>query len=367
MHVCVRGTGKISRCFSEAVEKALDIHISYYVDVDEQIIGKEVRKGVICKRVGRVNIDKIACIVLIGGEVQNKICEEMTEMGYAPVFSWKELCNSEYIEAILRNITYNNCYPLFERRANEFERIKASKSIENLAKKRIVVYTCIIGDYDSFVEPEYVSDECDYFLISDKKPSSNTIYKWIDAEEVIPKEIRDNSRRNRYCKINPHILFSDYEYSIYHDGSFVARGNLGKLLDCIGTSGIALCKHPNEPANVFEEAAIVLACKKDNADTVLSQMERYINENIPLQNQLYAGGLLVRRHNKKRCRLIMQEWWKEVFVHSYRDQLSLPYVLWKNGIAREEVGIIEGNIYNLDMFEYVGHHSSGCYNKLSTT
>jgi hypothetical protein len=33
----------------------------------------------------------------------------------------------------------------------------------------------------------------------------------------------------------------------------------------------------------------------------------------------------------------MEEWWKEFIEYSKRDQISLPYVLWKNGIKINDV------------------------------
>lgn len=32
--------------------------------------------------------------------------------------------------------------------------------------------------------------------------------------------------------------------------------------------------------------------------------------------------------------------WMEVYVHSYRDQLSFTYSLWKNGLTADEVGAL---------------------------
>lgn len=38
----------------------------------------------------------------------------------------------------------------------------------------------------------------------------------------------------------------------------------------------------------------------------------------------------------------MEEWWNEMEKYSKRDQLSLPYIIWKNGYSFEDVGIIDG-------------------------
>ena len=37
----------------------------------------------------------------------------------------------------------------------------------------------------------------------------------------------------------------------------------------------------------------------------------------------------------------MDEWWEQIEMYSRRDQLSLPYVIWKNGFEYQDVGIID--------------------------
>ena len=36
----------------------------------------------------------------------------------------------------------------------------------------------------------------------------------------------------------------------------------------------------------------------------------------------------------------MEDWWKEIEKYSNRDQVSLPYVLWKNGYQIGDVGTL---------------------------
>jgi hypothetical protein len=39
----------------------------------------------------------------------------------------------------------------------------------------------------------------------------------------------------------------------------------------------------------------------------------------------------------------MEEWWKEIEKFSYRDQISFPYVCWKNDFKPD---ICDQDIYN---------------------
>ena len=42
----------------------------------------------------------------------------------------------------------------------------------------------------------------------------------------------------------------------------------------------------------------------------------------------------------------MNKWWRE-FLHykSYRDQLSLPYVMWRFGLKYTDIGLLGENIF----------------------
>ena len=50
-------------------------------------------------------------------------------------------------------------------------------------------------------------------------------------------------------------------------------------------------------------------------------------------NQLFETGILMRR-NCDSIKRLNELWWKELDTGSVRDQLSFPYVLWKNPDVR---------------------------------
>ena len=85
------------------------------------------------------------------------------------------------------------------------------KEIEvlNPENKKIAVYTCITGNYEEILEPEVVSDQCDYFVISDEKPKNTKIYRWIATKDVVPDWVS-----SLYASICHLIRFSS---SKWHD------------------------------------------------------------------------------------------------------------------------------------------------------
>lgn len=76
----------------------------------------------------------------------------------------------------------------------------------------------------------------------------------------------------------------------------------------------------------------------DDKETILKQMNRYIQEGFPRDFGSAANGAIVREHADPVCIRIMETWWQEVRNGSRRDQLSFWYSVWKNGYIPQDVG-----------------------------
>ena len=102
-----------------------------------------------------------------------------------------------------------------------YEKVEIEKSCvkENyFSSERIAIYTCITGGYDSVIEPLFIPDNCDYYLVTDreKKLPANSAWKQIVIDRSLPQlQNLDNAGLNRYYKMHPDVLFEDYNYSIY--------------------------------------------------------------------------------------------------------------------------------------------------------
>ena len=61
-----------------------------------------------------------------------------------------------------------------------YEKVEIEKSCvkENyFSSERIAIYTCITGGYDSVIEPLFIPDNCDYYLVTDREkklPANST-------------------------------------------------------------------------------------------------------------------------------------------------------------------------------------------------
>lgn len=212
---------------------------------------------------------------------------------------------------------------------NPSEWLEANKKYWTNEKNKKVVYTCITGGYDSLVDPKVISPGFDYVCFTDNKDlKSNT---WII--KPLPKETEEltSVKKQRYVKINPHLLLKEYDFSIWVDGNIDLKGDLNSFVRKYMTSDVSVYvpAHPSRQC-IYDEERVVIAMRKDTKDKTGPQIERYKKEGFPKKYGLLQSNILLRKHNKPDCIKLMEEWFKEVKDGSHRDQLSFNYASWKH-------------------------------------
>ena len=208
---------------------------------------------------------------------------------------------------------------------------------------RIAVYTCITGNYDTIKEPLYCNPDIDYFIVTDMDVPEESIWKKIDINEIPGIEMLSASDKNRYIKFFPHILFPEYDFSIYVDGVIQIVADMAPIVENMGDCIIGVHRH-NARSCVYDEARAIIYAKRASKEKVFEQINRYKNEKYPKGNGLYENTVLVRKHNDESCIRLMSEWWKEYMISCKRDQLSLPYVIWKEKFDPKKIYIIGDNL-----------------------
>ena len=227
------------------------------------------------------------------------------------------------------------------------------RKMENTNNKR-VIYTCITGDYDFLREPTYISDGFDYVCFTDNTNFKSNV--WII--KPLPKEVEGLSqiKKQRYVKINPHKVLSEYDLSIWVDGCVSIKGDLNKFIDqnIKSDCSIYVPKHPSRDC-IYNEATVVIRMKKDNAENVNPQIEKYKNEGFPKKYGLLQSNILLRKHNEADCIKLMEDWFEELKNGSHRDQLSFNYASWKNKDIK--VVYMDKFIYKSEFFLWNSAHS----------
>lgn len=195
--------------------------------------------------------------------------------------------------------------------------------------ERIAVYTCIIGKYDKVIEPVYVSDKCDYYIITDQDIDDNSIWKKIDINTIKIVGLKNNEL-NRYVKLHPHIFFENYNYSIYLDGNVRIISDLIPMVESLGNKIIGLHIHSFRNCAYQEGKSFKFNKRlKSFYPDVTRQLNVYYKEGFPHSFGLFENTIIVRKHMDKKCIELMNEWWKQLNEFSFRDQISLPYTIWK--------------------------------------
>ena len=245
----------------------------------------------------------------------------------------------------------NNAQRLFLSRNKEL--YIENKMVENVYKNKKVVYTCITGGYDNLIEPKFISEGFDYVCFTDNNELKSDVWKI----KPLPKETEGLSqvKKQRYVKINPHLLLSEYDVSIWVDGNVTIKSDLNSFIDKFLTDecSIYVPKHPSRNC-IYAESKAVISMNKDTKENVIPQIERYKKEGLPKDYGLLQSNIMLRKHNEKDCIRFMEQWFEELKNGSHRDQLSFNYVAWKNNDIK--IFYLDKNIYKSQWFNWGASH-----------
>lgn len=215
------------------------------------------------------------------------------------------------------------------------ERILASMTARNLIElrhKKIVVYTCNFGNYESVKEPQHVDPTVEYILFTDNKEIRSKNWKIV----VIDKQLKNSRRTSRLPKILPHKYLPAHDISIYIDSSLELKvGNVRKMVaECMEGKDIALYKHYKRNC-VYDEIEFVMnSTDRVVADKTLclKAVEKYKSIDYPKNNGFFENAFIFRR-NTQEIRELSETWWTEYSAGTERDQFTFMYALWATGIT----------------------------------
>ena len=251
-----------------------------------------------------------------------------------PIYKLKELLNKKIIKKQIKSLEKCN--------VNRTTKI-------NFLEKKILVYTVIIGDYDSLKDPIYIDKGIKYICFTNQTNLHSEIWE-IRKIDISNKDILDYVKR---IKMFPDDFIEEkYDISVYIDATFTIKNSLNRFLeDYYHDSDILLFPHP-ERICIYEEAAFCLLNGVGDKDALIKQIGEYYSNGFPKDAGLYCGGIIVRRKGNKVSEKAMEEWYKEFKKFSVRDQISLPYVLKKNEV---NVELVDLNIFENQFFFYINH------------
>lgn len=216
---------------------------------------------------------------------------------------------------------------------------------------RICIYTASFGDHDE--PPELYDAGVDLHCFTDK-PLVRTTWRVHQPGYYNEPRARDARMQAKYWKTHAVDVFREqYDYSVWIDASFWVHHGAGFAEHCLRylKGGLAFYPHPADWRSLEQEAEISLRMPKYEGLPLVEQVNHYRAQGLT-GGTLLCGGVIAREHTSAMARL-EADWWEECCAWSPQDQLSLPYVLWKNGVAP---GLMPGDIYSND---YLAHLWSG--------
>lgn len=220
-----------------------------------------------------------------------------------------------------------------------------------------VVYTCITGGYDVPHEPVYKSDKVDYVLYTDKPCLDKKSIWQCHGLGTVPADPKGNGI-NRYYKFHPFELFENqYDYSIYIDGSVQTVSDIAPLYMIAKASrlGIAMHRHAARCC-VYKEALWCKYNKRGDQKALEKQVTEYREEGFPEKYGLCEATIIVVDLHNQTAKRLLDMWWDEFCRSgSGRDQLSFPYILWKEGYHIEDIGCLGNDEYRNPKFRINAH------------
>ena len=194
---------------------------------------------------------------------------------------------------------------------------------------KIVVITALSGNKERLKDPQIVFPGVDYVAFVDSKQDVSV---W-EQRPLLDFTLDDKYKYRRNAKIYkvlPHLFFPNHQVHIWHDVSHGLVKNPNEVISMMGDSDIGLFKH-NQRSCLYQEANILKELNYDHIDLIDNQIAYYRGLGYPENNGLYELPVSVRKNTEKIQRLNLL-WWEIICKYSSRDQLSMPFCLWKLGI-----------------------------------
>lgn len=225
-----------------------------------------------------------------------------------------------------------------------------------------VVYTCITGAYDGLIVHKFVNPAYDYVCFTDNEKLLSERKRGPWQIKPLAYSLLDNIKNARWHKTHPHVLFPDYEKSIWVDGNgnFLTR----RIFTMIEKSHEKLLVPLHFSRDCIYDECDEVRGSKETAECCDNVKQLLLREKMPYHYGLHETNIIYRQHHDAKIRKLMEDWWNCIEKYSKRDQLSFSYVLWKNGFSVKAVSIPNARIDKKN-FDFVNHSGdTSCHHKV---
>ena len=158
--------------------------------------------------------------------------------------------------------------------------------------------------------------------------------------------------------MHPKELFENYDYTIYIDGNIRIISDISNFVRCTNEkTGLAFHRHYARNC-VYREKEACKLYKKGNESKLQQQIQRYKDNGFPKEYGLLECNVIVTDLKNLNAINILNNWWDEFYLsESKRDQISLPYILWKLNYKMDDIGSLGNNVRENMKLEILNHNN----------
>jgi len=255
---------------------------------------------------------------------------------------------------------------------------KEIEKLENITpfankKSNVAIITSIYGNYDD-LKIQNIKNKplLDWYCFTDNKDLKSDTWKIINTPYHIMNEKDENKKYKnsfssliknddkktlnmmsaKYYKMKGHEIdvLKDYDYYIWIDGSLFLRNDfVTNIFELIQKNYNLINFKHNKRNNIRDEVDISLTMNKYSTQNLKEQYNEYITSGFPDNIGLIENTMSVRKNNESINKLY-DDWWLHNLKYSFQDQISYPYVMWKNNIYPDY--IIKDNVFNNESFAH---------------
>ena len=248
---------------------------------------------------------------------------------------------------LLSNLTH--CLSDLDKYKAEVESYLAAGAAQ--PARRFVIYTAMSGNCDSIRLPVTLSHAFDHILFTDSAVPDTGIWRI----RPITYFGSDKTRSARFVKTHPHTLLGEYDVAIWIDSNVMILHDVEPIIKEFLSSGRALAAIPHPlRQSIYEEVIACIERKKDDKHLMQQQMDKYKKEAFSHCDLIESNFMIFDlRHEKLSS--FLECWWREIDLHSRRDQLSLNYALHRSALDWHPLTERPDSIRNHRDFAFVPH------------
>ncbi|TWH76704.1 uncharacterized protein DUF616 [Azomonas agilis] len=201
------------------------------------------------------------------------------------------------------------------------------KTIKSEERKSICIYTTLFGDIDDLLPIIPLKHDIDFICFTDRdRPSMGWNIR------LVSPEFKSSNLSAKIYKILPHKYLKEYKYSLFVDANTLFLGRINLLINlCLNANDFVMWRHPFR-RDIFKEYIAIVTSKRHEPVKLLAQIKKYDQLGLPNNTGLTEGSFIWRSHINKEVCNFMDDWWTEILNGSYRDQVSLGYLMWSTNL-----------------------------------